>query len=165
MKEIQLTQGKVALVDDEDYERLVAFGSWELSTQGYAVRTRRQRNQDGSLVSISTRMHREVMGLAHGDKLEVDHISGDRLDNRKSNLRVCSKTENLRNIKTHKDNTSGFKGVSFLKVKRKYQARLTFKYKTMYFGLFTCPIEAARAYNDAALIHHGEFARLNDIPA
>ena len=164
MKEIQLTQGKVALVDDEDYERFSVF-KWHFSSNGYAVRTVNFRRKDNSRGKLAIYMHREIAGLDHGDKLEIYHIWGDRLDNRKSNLRVCSKSENLRNIKTHKDNTSGFKGVSFHKVRRKYQAQLTFKYKTMYLGLFTCPIEAARAYNAAAVIHHGEFARLNEIPA
>lgn len=162
MKKILLTQGKFAIVDDEDYDRLVAMGSWHFD-KGYAKRTLNYKKPNGKRSKKSLWMHRVIMGLDFGDKRQVDHINHDTLDNRRSNLRISSHAENQRNSRKPKNNTSGYKGVSFHKNSKKYQARLSFKDKEIYIGLFECPKEAAKAYNKAARKYHGEFAHLNKI--
>ena len=89
-KEIPLTKGAVAIVDDDDYERLVAMGKWHLSNMGYAVR---RTIVDGSKRTI--RMHRIVNDTPDG--LGTDHINRVRTDNRKANLRTCTQLENMAN--------------------------------------------------------------------
>src|SRR5262245_54770890 len=110
MVEVPLTQGKVALIDDEDAPRILTH-KWTLSFDRkrrrkvfYAVRY--VRNEDGSRMSIG--MHREIMNAP--DHLEVDHINGDGLDNRKANLRLATRAQNLRN--THRPKgKAGYRGI------------------------------------------------------
>lgn len=93
MKQIPLTQGKFALVDDEDFEQLNKW-SWKLSTNGYAIRCPSNgKNENGGYKYTTVRMHRVVMKTPR--HLEADHINANRLDNRKSNLRNITKRENL----------------------------------------------------------------------
>ena len=161
MKEISLTQGKVALVDNEDYERLIAMGKWHIGSNGYAQKTIFLGRKNGKRSTTSISMHRVVLGL-DDSKEQVDHVNGNRLDNTRLNLRICSVTENLRNVGLKKCNTSGFKGVCWHRKKWAVRIR-TGKGTRKHIGLFTCPIEAARAYNEAAIKYHGEFANLNPI--
>lgn len=164
MKEIKLTQGKVALVDDEDYERLVAMGKWQFNSKGYADKQiYLPRDENNKQVHKSISMHIFIFGKKKG--FEIDHRDLDKLNNQKYNLRHCTQSENKKNRAKLKNNKSGFKGVCWHKGNKKWFAQLMSDRKPIYIGLFTCPIEAARAYNAAALIHHGEFARLNEIPA
>lgn len=100
-----------------------------------------------------------VTGLPPTDT--IDHIDGNGLNNRYSNLRVCAHRENLRNQKKPASNTSGFKGVTYSKTKRKWLARVILGRKVMLVGKFTAPEAAARAYDDAAVKHFGEFAKTN----
>tara|TARA_R110002020_G_scaffold125388_3_gene282597 strand:- start:282 stop:800 length:519 start_codon:yes stop_codon:yes gene_type:complete len=93
----------------------------------------------------------------------IDHINGIKNDNRIINLRSCTNQENLRNQKIKKSNTSGYKGVSWHKAMKKWSVRITTDKHYKFIGNFTCRHEAARAYNDAAIKHHGEFAYLNTI--
>lgn len=157
MKKIPLTQGKFAIVDDEDYE-LVSQYKWLLSKQSknceYAVITKRPR----------LRMHRLIMGLVPGDGLIVDHINGNGRDNRRANLRVCTHVENIRNMAT-KGGSSLFRGVTRRNQKRgtKWIAQIMVNRKQYYLGIFNTPIDAAKAYNTAAKNFFGEFARLNDV--
>lgn len=93
----------------------------------------------------------------------VDHINGDGLDNRRSNLRVCSHAENRRNSKKvsgRRKLASHYKGVSHPS-KNRWTASITVMWKTLHIGSFKTEIEAARAYDEAARNHHGVFARLN----
>lgn len=158
MKEIKLTQGKVALVDDEDYEYLNQW-RWQFSN-GYARRNIKLLNGKRS----SQSMHRLILNTSSLELL-VDHINGNKIDNRKENLRTCNIYENALNRGVKKENKLRIKGVSFKKERKKYVAVIQVNKKQLHIGCFACPIEAARAYNAAALIHHGEFARLNEIPA
>ncbi len=103
MKEIQLSQGKIAVVDDEDYEYINQW-KWSYLSSGYAV-----RSLWSLLGSKTILMHRIIANTPIG--MDTDHINGNRLDNRKSNLRVCTHAENTRNIPMHKDNKIGYKGV------------------------------------------------------
>lgn len=96
------------------------------------------------------------------DGLEIDHINNNRADNRWSNLRFVPRILNGRNRTMSALNTSGYKGVyPHQKTKGKWQALITVNYKTIYLGEFFSPIEAAKAYDEAATIYHGEFAKTN----
>jgi len=156
MKQIPLTRGYFAIVDDDDYEGLSKF-KWhaKIGDSGCVYALRRLPKINGK--SLFVRMHRSVVN-APTDKF-VDHINGNTLDNRRSNLRLCSKAENGRNRGKNKNNTSGFCGVT--RNKKWFQSRLWINGVPMYLGIYTTAEDAARAYDAAALIHHGEFARLN----
>ena len=148
MKQIPLTQGKFALVDDEDYEKL-SQSKW--NERG--TRTNVYARTQGGLS-----MHRLLMG-SQGD--EIDHIDGNGLNNQKSNLRVCTRAENSRNRKLGKTNKSGYKGVSWKTENKKWQVAIMKDAKQIHLGYFFCLIKAAKAYDKAAKKLFGEFAKLN----
>jgi hypothetical protein len=153
MKLIPLTQGMFAKVDDEDYERINKY-NWYFNN-GYASRQTRERTKLKRVF-----MHRFVMGCEKGKV--IDHINQDRLDNRKSNLRVCSQKQNVCNQKGRIP--AKFKGVhnSMQNLKRYgWMAIITTKNKSLYLGTFKCPTLAALAYDRAAHEYHGEFACTN----
>lgn len=102
-------------------------------------------------------LHRVILG-APSDK-EVDHKNGEPLDNRRSNLRLSTRHQNSMNHKINKNNTSGFKGVSWHSQARKWRAYIALNYRQIGLGLFNCPKEAHAAYMAAAQKHCGEFAR------
>lgn len=160
-KEIYLTRGKVAIVDDEDYERLKQYHWRALVTphSTYANRSvlhgRRRRRGEKSCVL----MHREIMNCQPGE--EVDHKDGNGLNNQKSNLRKCTSSQNKANRRREKDNRSGYKGVCWHSLSGKWMARVGVNNKSVYLGLYTTAEEAAKARDKAALEHFGEFARLN----
>ncbi len=156
MKEIRLTQGKVTLVDDEYFEWLDRW-KWCYGSSGYAMRTvRRSDNKPFTL-----RMHR-LIALPHDNEF-TDHINQDKLDNRRSNLRVCSTHNNSCNREKQKNNTSGYKGVYKRDDSPKWEARIQIKSKQISLGWYSSKHLAAVAYNNAALHHFGEFAYLNQI--
>lgn len=159
MKKIILTQGQAALVDDEDYERLNQY-SWHAhknkSGAFYAIR---KLKINGRWIHI--KMHREIMN-ASKDQL-VDHIYGNTLDNRRLKLRIATKSQNAANRITHIKTTSKYKGVSWHKNRKKWQAYITKDYKTCYLGLHESEEKAATIYNEKAMELFGEFARLNII--
>ena len=107
-------------------------------------------------------MHRLILGLKPKDRISVDHINGDGLDNRKENLRRCNQSMNIANSRKKKG-TSEFKGVSFHKSAGKWRSHITFNYKQINLGLFHSETEAAEAYNKKAKELFGEFAKINDI--
>jgi len=154
MKEITLTRGKIALVDDDDFEWLSKF------------RWRAYRNQCGCWYArrgeSSIFMHREILGEPLG--VEVDHRDGDGLNNQRYNLRLATHSQNLCNRGKQRNNTSGYKGVSWFKRVGKWHARIQINGRDKHLGYFDILEEAARAYNVAALEHFGEFAKLNEIP-
>ena len=152
MKEIQLTQGKVALVDDEDFDWL---NQWKwCCSHDYANKAVRLSNGKYSAIT----MHRLIL-LAHKGQ-EVDHINGNRLDNRRVNLRFCSRTENQYNKKRQKNNTTGYKGVRKHR-DGKWEAKIRVNGERIYLGIYVNIHDAAKAYDEAALKYHGEFAYLN----
>jgi hypothetical protein len=155
MKEIHLTRGLVALVDDEDYEWINKF-RW-YSTNGYA--TRREGNRDNRMSFL---MHRDILGLIKNDGILVDHINHDTLDNRKENLRKCGYRENSMNQKISSRNKVGHKGVYFHAAKKKWMARVYINGKQTYLGYFLSVEAAHKAYCDAAVKHYGEFANFGD---
>ena len=159
MKQIPLTKGQFAIVDDEDYERLMAMGKWKVSKLGYAEKCK-WINEGGKKRCIMLRMHRIVMNCP--DDKFVDHKFGNTLDNRKSHLRICTKQQNNMNCAARKNNTSGFKGVEV--TGNKWKASIRFNRKRIALGVFLSALDAARAYNAAAINYFGEFANLNEIP-
>jgi len=172
MKQIPLTQGKFALVDDEDFEYLSQW-KWNVSLSkkgntGYAVRSQRYGR-----IKISICMHRLIMGLENGDKRQVDHIDHDGLNNQKQNLRACTAQENQRNTTSRKNSSSKYLGVRLQKRKLKktnseresIQARIRIHGKLIHLGCFNTEEAAALAYNEKALELFGEFANLNVVEA
>ena len=160
MKEIQLTQGKVALVDDEDFEylnQLKWFADKATNGKFYAVRKSIRINKKG----INQKMHRMIFG--NDLKLHIDHINGDTLDNRRCNLRICTHQQNMFNKSISKSNKSGYKGVSYMNTSKMYKASISINRKTIFIGYFYYAKQAAKAYNIAAVKYHGEFANLNKI--
>jgi hypothetical protein len=108
-------------------------------------------------------MHRVIAGVS--DDQLVDHINGNGFDNRRINLRFCSNSQNLHNRTFQKNNTSGFKGVTFKKHCGRWAARIKSNGREIHLGYFSDPKAAALAYNAAAVDLQGEFARLNEVPA
>jgi hypothetical protein len=153
MKEIRLTKGKVAIVDDEDFEFLNRR-MWQFTTGGYVTTTIRRI---GCRKTIC--MHRLVMNTPDG--MDTDHINGNKLDNRKENLRICTTAENCQNQKIRTTNKSGYKGVFFCKYTNKWRAMIRTNYKLKNLGVFKTPEEAALAYDAEAIAKHGKFARTN----
>ena len=154
MRKIPLTQGKFAIVDDKDFDELSKH-KWYFDK--YAIRTDYKNNR-------IYMMHRVIINTPKG--MDTDHVNGNKLDNRRNNLRVSNRSQNVANNGLRKNNTIGFKGVEFLKNRnfnKPWHARLTLNYRCISLGCFSTAIEAAQAYNRAALKYFGEFARLNKI--
>ena len=148
MKEIQLTQGKIALVDDEDYDFLNQF-KWHYSN-GYASKSHGKRPNRKKLT-----MHTLLLGAKEG--FMIDHKNRNTLDNQKENLRHVTNSQNQMNAKKSKKNgvsLSQYKGVTVNK-----PFRATIGRKTI--GYFDTELEAAQAYDKFAKALYGEFANLN----
>ncbi len=157
MREIQLTQGKVALVDDEDYELASRFRWYvERKANGWYAR-RNIRRPDGRKAKIL--LHRAILGAEPG--VGVDHINRDGLDNRRSNLRWASTSQNGANRGLNANSTSGYKGVDFQKARGCWRALIECRGRRLHLGVYATPEEAARAYDRAAVEFFGAFARPN----
>jgi len=158
MKEIKLTQGKVALVNDEDYEYLNQY-NWCASkgTKGYYYAIRRKKVAGKKRIIY---MHRIIMNTPKG--IEVDHKDRNGLNNQRLNLRNCTHQQNTFN--SLKINKTGFIGVNIDRRKgrnNKIYSSLSINGNRIYLGSFDTLIDAAIAYDRAALKYHGEFANLN----
>jgi hypothetical protein len=157
MKRIPLSQGKFALVDDSDYEWL---NQWKWSVNGAKARPYAMRKDWSFPKGKTVLMHRLIANPPKG--FVVDHIDGNTLNNCRSNLRVCSYSQNLANsIVNRLANKSGYKGVCWKKKEKKYSAQITVNYKAIHLGYFKNPVEAAKAYDNAARKYFGEFAKTN----
>lgn len=158
MKTIPLTQGKFALVDDEDFEELNKHKWYTRETFNiwYAVRAIWQ-GVNKNVKSIS--MHRFIMKTPKN--MQTDHIDGNGLNNQRNNLRICNNMENGCNRKINKNNTSGFKGVSYKKSRETYEARIMYQKKSFYLGNYIKAKDAALAYDKAAKKLHKQFAKIN----
>jgi len=155
------------LLDDDDYDRVVAEGKWSIIKchmrrhEVFYVRGRKPRDENGKQKTIS--LHRFIMDAPKGKV--VDHINGDGRDNRKENLRICTQAENRRNCNTPPRATSGYRGVTCYHTNRSstknYRVLIQVRSKTISGGMFFTAEEAAVAYDKLAKELHGEFATLN----
>ena len=149
---ISLSRLANAIVDPVDLER---FGhlNWYLSHHGYAARCERRNGRKHTIL-----LHREILDAPSG--IGVDHVSRDRLDNRRENLRLCSVSQNAMNkAKESGKTTSKFKGVIYCSTRGNWRARI----RQEHIGYFDSEIEAAQAYNAVAKQKFGDFALLNNI--
>ena len=121
---------------------------------------RRGERRNGLVILF--RMHRQIMGLEHDDERQVDHINGNGLDNRKSNLRICTPSENSCNRKRRVDNKSGYKGVYWDAKSERWRASIRKDGRRYHLGFFDSPQEAYEKYKSASFTHHGEFSNLGD---
>lgn len=152
MNAIPLTRGLVALVDDEDYERVAAFGSWSGARYSRSGLFYASRASSGTTIY----MHRFILSASKGE--EVDHRNHDGLDNRRSNLRLATKSQNHGNErKTDLPTTSRFKGVS-ASLKKGWRAQIMVNGLNRHIGYFVSENDAAAAYAEAARAAFGEFA-------
>jgi hypothetical protein len=153
MKEIQLTQGKIALVDDGDFERLNAF-KWQARKNHRVWYARRSESKQPRKCIT---MHHYILTLP--DSVHVDHRDGNGLNNQRLNLRVATHAQNQINRGLPCNNTSGFKGVS--RSFGHWRAQITDNGKRANLGTYADPADAARAYDRKAKELFGEFAWLN----
>lgn len=151
MKLIPLTKGRVALVDDQDYAELSKY-SWCVDSKGYVKRV--EVGEDGRSHAVA--MHRQVMGCTRGDGRQIDHANLNRLDNRRKNLRPCTRGQNKCNSRKHKNNRSGYKGV--YAAGKRWRAQIEANGKRVRLGRFDTPELAHEFYCLAADLLHGEFA-------
>jgi hypothetical protein len=159
-RRIELTQGYHALLDDEDFARVAAY-SWHVAKRRgrrYAV-----ANVGRGAAKTTVYLHRLVLDAPPG--VEVDHRDGEGLNNTRANLRACTHTENMCNAQPRRGGSSRYKGVFWCATRGRWLARVKLSGRTRQVGTFTSERAAALAYNAAARALHGEFARLNDIPA
>ena len=157
-REIPLTKGQIALVDESDYGWLMQW-KWcatfnPTNRQWYALRSIRIGKK-----TISFRMARELAGIPRGDKRQVDHANHNTLDNRRFNLRICTPAQNQHNTRGHSNGKSGYKGVFFDSSHGKCVAKIMVSGKKYHLGYGTAE-ECAILYRDAARRLHGEFTCL-----
>lgn len=163
MPEVLLTSGKVALVDEEDYDRVVSMGKWS-EENGYAVRQIRVGGRKGPAKRIW--MHRFVLSVTEPyPAAEVDHVNHEGLDNRKVNLRKVTKSENQRGrTRNANKRSSSYKGVFYdpsPRGKRPWRVKIRVGGVLRSFGRYATQEEAARVYDQRASELFGEHAKLN----
>lgn len=155
---ITLTAGQFALVDPADMKELSGYkwqARWARCTKSFYASRNLPAPLEGTIL-----MHRQILGLKNLDPLRVDHINGDTLDNRRSNLRLATAMQNSRNRKINSNNSSGLKGVHWHKGHRKWGAKIGVNWKQIGLGYFDTKEAAYAAYCEAALRYYGQFARL-----
>lgn len=152
MKIIPLTRGKKTIIDDQDFDRISKY-KWCIHCDSYAV-----TSINGKIVM----MHRFLLKTPEG--FDTDHINGNKLDNRRSNLRIVTRSQNMANTRIRRSNKSGYKGVFYFKFghrSKRWKAKIKVNYKMIDLGYFLTKEEAAKVYNLAAVKHFGEYALLN----
>lgn len=145
---ITITKNKFAIVDADDFQRLNKL-KWQFHSKGYAA--------NGKIL-----MHRLILDAKKGQ--QIDHINGDKLDNRKCNLRLCTNSQNHMNKpKAPKKTSSKYKGVWWCKYKKRWRVNIKINKKKIHIGDYKNEDDAGQAYNDAAISIFKEFACLNVI--
>lgn len=142
------------LLDKQDYDKVKDY-NWRIT-----------KNKNKFYVNVSQRGHRSMHSMLMGldDDLIIDHKDGNPLNNRRSNLRMATYTQNAYNTKIKPNNTTGYKGVFYVKSRNRYWAYIKADKKRYSGGFFKTAVDAAKKYNEMAVKYHGEFANLNLIP-
>jgi len=156
MKQVQLTNGKIALIDDEDYDRVSALRWKEVG--GYAAHNYTKAGKTHTLY-----MHRMITNALVG--MKVDHINHDALDNQKANLRVCTHAQNHMNRVKVSGTSSLYKGVTWNKALGKWKAYISYEGKFRHIGYFDNEIHAAISYDLWSHALFGQYALTNLTPA
>ena len=151
-KQIRLSQGKFAIVDDEDFDFL---NQWKWCAAKNRNTYYAYRADNGKNIY----MHRLILNAPAG--IEVDHRHGNGLDNRRSEIRLCTHAENQHNYRKQSEATSQYKGITWNKHMKKWRVQIRSDGKHIDLGHFSNQIEAAHAYDEAARKYHGEFANTN----
>jgi hypothetical protein len=146
--ECHLKNGLNFTIDKDDYD-LIKNYSWQTNSENYVQTT---------INNKSVKLHRFLMNPKENEY--VDHINHNTLDNRKENLRVCTNEENCRNKRTYKNNTSGVKGVTWMKKNQVWIARITYNKKRIHLGCFSTLEEAKKSRQEAEIKYFGEFRYL-----
>jgi hypothetical protein len=157
VKEIQLTRGYVALVDDADYERVSQFKWYALPT-GNTVYAQRGIHRPDGPGQTKQMMHRFILGLTD-PKICTDHIDRNGLNNQRSNLREATNQQNQWNSAKHKDSPPGVKGVHWVAAHKRYRVTIKFDGKRLYLGQYKTKAEADAVASAFRQKHHGVFAR------
>ena len=155
---IPITKDKKAIIDDEDYTLIKSY-KWRLFKSKYC-------NHYYALTTVKQKtifMHQLIMNFSSNRNKQIDHINHNGLDNRKNNLRICTRQQNFFNSLKRKKGSSQYKGVCYFKPRNTWQARITYNYKTFCLGYFKKEIDAALAYNKTAQDLFKEYAQLNII--
>lgn len=158
MYKLGLTQGKIALIDDCDVERVMCFkwfANFAPCTGGYYAKTNIPI-RDRKMTTYP--LHSYILGVDSSYTSIVDHINGNGLDNRRCNLRMATRSQNCANARMYSNNKTGFKGV-FYRGKGRYRAMIRVDWKLKHLGTFSSPELAHEAYKLAALEEFGEFAK------
>jgi len=152
-----------------DYDPLTGIFTWNRSGRGIKIGKKAGATSRGYVyIKINYHLylaHRLVFIYMTGKfpKYQVDHANHDKSDNRWHNLRECTHSENNQNKQLTKQNMSGYKGVSWHMSHKKWRAIITYNKKTKHIGYYDGARDAAKAYNQHAIKHHGEFAKLNNL--
>mgnify|MGYP001558742858 CR=1 FL=1 len=145
---IPLSNGGETLIDWRDLK--IAIGHrWYKNDNGYVL---------SRIGKKLFRLHRFINKTPSGK--DTDHINGDRLDNRRVNLRTCTRAENMWNSGRHKDNTSGYKGVSWWKTGGYWQAQISINSQKIHLGFFKSKMDAVKVYDKAVRKYHKEYAKV-----
>jgi hypothetical protein len=156
MKTVPLTKNQLAIVDDEDFDRVNQW-KWQAIPNRDKWYAKRSFNKNG--IRVGVRLHRFIINAPCG--MDVDHINGNTLDCRKTNLRICNNSQNAQNRGKTKFNTSGYKGVSYKKKNHRWYSQIMLNKHNYHLGYFDSPEDAAIAYDKKAVELFGEFANIN----
>lgn len=155
-REIDLSQGLRAIVDDDDFDWLSQM-RWCAHREGRQIYAWSYKNVDGRQTYL--KMHRIILNAPQC--AVVDHVNGNGLDNRRENIRLATRTENCANRGKTVSGTSKYKGVHWSSRRNRWIAQIKKNRVGKYIGSFSTEVEAAQNYDMAARILFGGFARMN----